>query len=1010
MRQAVRDVLLLLLLLAPVANAAPALRDLHREVWTTASGLPHNLVPDAAQTPEGYLWFATWEGVVRYNGHRFDLLDEAYIASLPERGVSELALDKQGRLLVGLARGGLLRREGNGWRTLNLPADAAGAAVYALAEDAGGVLVGSAGHGLLRLQQGSERIAQPAGLDQGIVYAIGVDGERTWLGTDSGLALLQRGRLQRFGTEQGLPAAAVLSLVALGDGAWALGTERGAFRWDGERASALHPELPLASFEALLRDSRGALWLGTAAQGLFRLGERGLETLDQADGLPANRVASLFEDREGSIWAGTSGGLLRLRAAPFFSLTGSRGLVDDYVRTLLETADGDLWFGTAGGLSRLRGDGSEGSALHHLLAGESVLSLAPGQGGELWVGTYYTGLLRLRDGVPVQRYAREEGLPGNQVRALQAEPDGRLWVGTHRGLALLGPEGIRSIGIDQGLDQINVLALHRDADGRLWVGAADGMARGENGMFVRERGPALAAVQRVYGFADDAQGGLWAASDRGLLRLHNGQWRRLGPEHGLPVGAVFAVVTDDEGNLWLSSNRGVLFLHRSEVEAVFAGAERLARYEMYGEADGMASSQCNGASGVPALRRSDGALWFATAGGGARVRPGEAAQFARQVPTVVLEQVMVDGQPQPIDGPLQFPAGARRLQLQFAGLSYQAPGKVRYRYQLEGFDRDWVYSGRDRLAQFTNLAPGNYRFRGSAANPNGEWSAHEAVLELRVLPLWWQRPWLQVLLAVALLGLVVLTVRLRLRVLEASERRLREQVDGATRDLRERNLELDAYAHTVAHDLKSPLTTVLGLARLLDQAGVALGPEQRSGAIARIHATAQKMAAIIDALLLLGRSRSDSAVELSVVHNLPLVREVVQRLDELALQHAAEVRMPESLPAVRGYAPWVEQVWVNFISNAIKYGGEPPQVEIGGEREPGGRVRLWVRDHGRGLDDAARARLFQPFARIAEVAGDGHGLGLSIVRRLVERMGGEVGCDSLPGAGATFWFRLPAAD
>jgi two-component system, sensor histidine kinase and response regulator len=103
-------------------------------------------------------------------------------------------------------------------------------------------------------------------------------------------------------------------------------------------------------------------------------------------------------------------------------------------------------------------------------------------------------------------------------------------------------------------------------------------------------------------------------------------------------------------------------------------------------------------------------------------------------------------------------------------------------------------------------------------------------------------------------------------------------------------------------------------------------------------------------------------------------------------------------------------VWVNFISNAIKYGGEPPQVEIGGEREPGGRVRLWVRDQGRGLDDAARTRLFQPFARIAEVAGDGHGLGLSIVRRLVERMGGEVGCDSLPGAGATFWFRLPAAD
>jgi two-component system, sensor histidine kinase and response regulator len=151
-------------------------------------------------------------------------------------------------------------------------------------------------------------------------------------------------------------------------------------------------------------------------------------------------------------------------------------------------------------------------------------------------------------------------------------------------------------------------------------------------------------------------------------------------------------------------------------------------------------------------------------------------------------------------------------------------------------------------------------------------------------------------------------------------------------------------------------------------------------------------------------------VELGVVHPLPLLREVVQQLDELALRHGAELRLPAALPAVRGYAPWIEQVWMNFVSNAIKYGGESPLLEIGGEPEPGGTVRLWVRDRGPGLDAAAIARLFQPFSRIAEVAGDGHGLGLSIVRRLVERMGGEVGCHSVPGAGSTFWFRLPAAD
>ena len=183
----------------------------------------------------------------------------------------------------------------------------------------------------------------------------------------------------------------------------------------------------------------------------------------------------------------------------------------------------------------------------------------------------------------------------------------------------------------------------------------------------------------------------------------------------------------------------------------------------------------------------------------------------------------------------------------------------------------------------------------------------------------------------------------------------------------------------------------------------------------RVLATARKMSDIINALLLLSRVRTDDAVSIGLVDNRALVRDALHRLHRLQgllAERNAIVKVAAELPVVKGYAPWVEEVWVNYLSNALKYGGDaqrPPQIEVGGELLRDGRARLWVQDNGPGLDADARARLYRPFTRISEIGGDGHGLGLSIVRRIVERMGGEVGCTSEPGAGARFWFVLPAA-
>lgn len=224
-----------------------------------------------------------------------------------------------------------------------------------------------------------------------------------------------------------------------------------------------------------------------------------------------------------------------------------------------------------------------------------------------------------------------------------------------------------------------------------------------------------------------------------------------------------------------------------------------------------------------------------------------------------------------------------------------------------------------------------------------------------------------------------------------------------------RNEELDAFAHTVAHDLKNPVSAVLGFAEHLELPPGSLTEEERREAVDAILRSARKMQEIIDALLLVGESRAD--VPLAPVDMAGVVAESLRGLGHEVRRFHAEVRLPPSWPTPLGYPPWVERVVTNYLSNALKYGGRPPRIAVGADLLGEGRVRYWVRDDGRGLTAEEKARTFVPFTRLSRVQADGHGLGLSIVRRLVERMGGEVGVESegRPGAGCTFHFTLPRA-
>lgn len=235
--------------------------------------------------------------------------------------------------------------------------------------------------------------------------------------------------------------------------------------------------------------------------------------------------------------------------------------------------------------------------------------------------------------------------------------------------------------------------------------------------------------------------------------------------------------------------------------------------------------------------------------------------------------------------------------------------------------------------------------------------------------------------------------------------RLVEALQEQTEDLRSRNEELDAFAHTVAHDLQNPLAQIIGFAAMLGSPDEELTAEDRETARQVIADNAQKMSVIIRELLLLSSVRQ-AEVEVRPLDMQKIVEAALARLTHMIAEYQADLILPDEWPEAMGYAPWIEEIWENYLSNALKYGGRPPSVEMGGTAQSGGMVRFWVKDNGPGLSPEDQSKLFAPFTKLTE---NGHGLGLSIVRRVVRKLGGQVAVESRLGSGSIFSFTLPTA-
>ncbi|HJW96330.1 MAG TPA: two-component regulator propeller domain-containing protein [Thermoanaerobaculia bacterium] len=1010
-------VLLLALCLASGAFALDpnrALTQARLSVWTNESGLPQTTINALVQTSDGYLWMGTEEGLVRFDGMRFIVSDHQSAPALRTPFISGLYEAPDKTLWIGTYGGGVARLRNGQIESLHPEILGSDRIREFHTARNGAVYVATAGGGVLRIDGDNvTRFTTKDGLPSDRIWSIVDDGDGGWwVATHGGGVVQWRDGVvkQRITMQEGLPNDIARTLLLDPDGTLWIGTDGGGLvAWRNGaivRRITTRDGLPNDFVRTLRRDRHGSLWIGTDG-GLARFRGTHVEAMGVAEGLPNAGIRSILEDREGSLWIGTTAGLVRLCDTRVLPYTRREGLPVDTIRALLEDSKGRIWAGTeGGGLCQVTPGPVQCKTKADGLPHDAVYALIESRDGSLWIGTDGGGVVRYRDGKFVDRI---KGLPNDRIRALAETPGGDLWISTSAGLAFVhnGRATIIKEFEDRQLRPLLLLP-----DGTLLVGT-DGAGlwrlHGYESTLVATYGKGLES-DRIFSLTMDADGGgVWiGTSGGGLARLDlaTNSVQSLIRHDGLYDDVVFHVVDAGPGkDLWLTSNRGVYRVNRNRVLEAMGGKKSYLRGAVYGTIDGMPSAEGNGAF-HSAIVAHDGRVWVATSRGIAVIDPG--ANMQNDVPPPVhVEEVLIDGV-RARDGVLRIAPDTQRLELRYTALSLRVPERVTFRYMLEGYDRGWVDAGSNRVATYTELAPGTYTFRVVAKNEDGVQSNVEARLALTVIPRWFETWWAR-LTALALLAAILwIILRIRLATLHRRHAELEAIVAERTSSLRAETERAEAasraksdFLANMSHELRTPLNAVLGFVQLMERRPGRDGIDREHLTI--ISRSGEHLLGLINEVLSLSKIEAGHAKRTDAPFDLG---RLMRGLGELFQARARSkgltlfVEVDESANViVSGDEGKLRQITLNLLGNAMKFTSRGSVVLRAKWAED--RARVEVEDTGSGIDENELKDVFEAFAQTESGlrANEGSGLGLAISRGLARIHGGDVTIESRVGEG-----------
>ena len=964
----------------------------HRS-WKISDGFAKGGIHSITQTPDGYLWLGTEFGLLRFDGVRNTAWP--HDRELPSTRINKLLTARDGTLWIGTSKG-LASWKGD---KLTLYPELAGHAVFALLENhEGTVWAGGFGSPTARLCAIQKEKVQCYGEDGSFgstIFSLCESGGYLWAATRSGMWRWKPDPPQRYP----LPESGFYTLIE-GDNSALWVAARGGIRQfvDGRFTPYPLPKGGPLNPEKLLRDRDGNLWFGTREQGLWHLHQGRMDALRAADGLSGDLVSSLIEDREGNIWVATYDGLDCFRDLAVSTISVRQGL-SGLVTAVLAARDGSVWISSRG-LDRWNngeittyrrrgvrpGMGSDPQRRARVVRDDGLPDDAPetlfqDNRGRIWVATRQ-GVTYFEDG----RFVGLGSMSNMMVHSIAQDSAGDLWINDQtRGLLHLHDgrliEEVTSARLGRN-DAVAVLA-NDERQGGLWLGFyRGGVAHLKDGRIHESYGAGTGLGEaRVNDFRFDRHGALWAAAENGLSRLQDGRIATLTSDNGLPCDSALWSMEDNARSVWVKMACGLVNVPVSEVNAWTADPKHKLRLSIFDSSDGVRNVALGSGFSPHVAKTGDGKLWFSNQDGVGVVDPLH-LPINKLPPPVHIEQIIADRND--VTGRSRLPALVRDLEIDYTALTFVAPEKVRFRYLLEGYDREWHEAGNRRQAFYTNLPPRQYRFRLTACNNSGVWNEAGASLEFAIAPAYYQTTWFRLAWAAAFLALLGLLYYLRVQYLKRQfNMRVEARVSERTRIARDLH-------DTLLQSFQGVLLQFHSLTYLL--------PDRPAEALKKLEAAIeQARGAVTEGRDAVQGLRTSTVLTNDLARSIRIVAEelVSQRGGRDCPEFRLDVggRTRDLAPVVRDD---VHRIACEAVRNAFVHAqARQIHVEILYERR---EFRLLVRDDGKGID-----------ADVLAQGGRGGHHGLPGMQERAELVQGKLSVWSQLGSGTGIELSIPAS-
>jgi signal transduction histidine kinase/ligand-binding sensor domain-containing protein len=769
--------------------------------WRTQDGSFSGVPQVAAQTSDGYLWIGTTLGLVRFDGVRFFTWNPPAGQNLLDPRIFSLLAARDGSLWIGT--GFSVSRWANGQLT-NYPLISG--RIEALAEDAKGAIwlartqVPEGGGGpICRIDDaGVKCYGEQDGLPNFYPVLLAAGGENAlwiggyWVGGDSELCLWRPGSAPLEVRRGDKHPEGVSALKAIGPGRagslWAaIGDPKLPLRLDhfqgGIWTSQRFPDIPITNSDVanLFVDRDDSLWIATAHDGLFRVRNGVSQHFGNADGLSSDAVGRFFQDAEGNVWTVTAGGLDNFRDQPLTSYSMREGMSAAGAGAVVASKNGDVWVANFQGLDRLH-DGQLSAILAGKgLPGQDVTTLFEDHAGRLWLGI--DDGLWVYDRSVFRAVTHRNGTPLGAVFSITEDTHNDIWVRAGK----KNLDRIEGLQLQEEITSPEIATsyiLAANPKGGIVLGLVSGdLLFYQNGAVQNFPSNKAGNTAQIRDLFVENDGSVWATDLDELVRLKNKKRESLSIRNGLPCDGIFALVQDASEAIWLYTKCGIVEIDKSELDRWWANPGRRVAFKLLDDSDGV---QPGLTSLKPqAVRSPDGRLWFVNGRILQMLDPNH-RRMNPVPPTVNIEQIIADRQTYLPSPNLALPALTSDILIDYAGLSFAAPHRVRFRYKLEGHDLDWQDVGTRRQAFYGDLPPGKYHFRVIACNNDGVWNETGATFDLVIPPAIYQTLWFKVLLLLLGLSLIWLVLRLRIRQLTADiQSRMAERLGERERIARE---------------------------------------------------------------------------------------------------------------------------------------------------------------------------------------------------------------------------------